>query len=243
MTPPPAAGVRFIIRAPTRARVGPQPERHRGRPAPISSGAVAMLDRDEREFVTRTATPERVQEFLDTLAYNWEPEGVSTLRSLRRVLRDRTAHCLEGAVAAAAILGHHGHRPWMLYMDALDICHAAFLYCQRDPSGRRLWGTVAMSRDENLKGRPPIYASLHDLTMSYYPHYWNSLTNDRNDLSLRGFSVIDLARFGLDLETAEPDLLAIEDSLWRLRYRALFPASPTRRNYRLVGQTTEIEWR
>ena len=50
-----------------------------------------MLDPDEREFVTRTATPERVQAFLDTLAYNWEPDGVSTLRSLRRVLRDREA--------------------------------------------------------------------------------------------------------------------------------------------------------
>lgn len=201
-----------------------------------------MLDPDEREFVTRTATPERVQAFLDTLAYNWEPDGVSTLRSLRRVLRDRVAHCLEGAVAAAAILRHHGHPPWMLYMDALDICHAAYLYYRRDADGRRLWGTVAMSRDDNLKGRPPIYRTLHDLTMSYYPHYWNSLTNDLSDLTLRGFAVIDLARFGLDLEAAEPDLLAIEDHVWSLRYRGLFPPTPHQRNYHLVGQTTEIAW-
>jgi hypothetical protein len=117
--------------------------------------SVDPLAPDERALVHRCSTPERVQELLDTLDYNWEADGRTTLRSLRRVLRDRTAHCLEGAVAAAAILGHHGYPPWMLYLDALDICHATFVYYQRDAAGRRLWGTVAMSRDDNLKSRPP----------------------------------------------------------------------------------------
>lgn len=196
----------------------------------------------ERALVDHCSTPERVQQLLDTLDYNWEADGVTTLRSLRRVLRDRTAHCLEGAVAAAAILGHHGHRPRMLYLDALDICHATFLYDQRDPAGRRLWGTVAMSRDLNLKSRPPIYTNLHDLALSYYPHYYNSLTDDRDDLTLRGYAVVDLARFGVDLEAADEELSCIEDSVWTLHYRALAPFDPARRRYRLVGQTTDIAW-
>jgi hypothetical protein len=198
-----------------------------------------MMDRDEQEFVNGCDTPERVQAFLDTLAYNWEADGVTTLRSLRRVMRDRTAHCLEGAVAAAAILGHHGYPAWMLYLDALDICHATFLYYRRDPQGRRRWGTVAMSRDANLRSRPAIYPTLHDLTMSYFPYYYNDVTGDRNDLTLRGYSLIDLRRFGLDLVGAEEELLGIEEHLWTMRYRALFPP---RRRYRLVGRTTEIEW-
>lgn len=204
--------------------------------------SVDPLAPDERALVHRCSTPERVQELLDTLDYNWEADGRSTLRSLRRVLRDRTAHCLEGAVAAAAILGHHGYPPWMLYLDALDICHATFVYYQRDASGRRLWGTVAMSRDDNLKSRPPVYSTLHDLAMSYYPHYYNSLTDDRNDITLRGYSLVCLNRFGEDLVAAEHELLCIEDHLWTLHYRALAPFDPARRRYRLVGRTTEVAW-
>lgn len=197
------------------------------------------MDRHEQEFVAGCDTPERVQAFLDTLAYNWEADGVSTLRSLRRVLRDRTAHCLEGTVAAAAILGQHGYPAWMLYLDALDICHATFLYYKRDPQGRRRWGTVAMSRDANLRARPAIYPTLHDLAMSYFPHYYNYYTDDKLDLTLRGYSLVDLGRFGKDLAGAEEELLCIEDHLWTMRYRSLFPRW---RRYRLVGETTEIEW-
>lgn len=198
-----------------------------------------MLDRDDQEFVNGCDTPERVQAFLDTLAYNWEADGVATLRSLRRVLRDRTAHCLEGAVAAAAILGHHGYPAWMLYLDALDICHATFLYCKRDPQGRRRWGTVAMSRDANLRARPPIYPTLHDLAMSYFPFYYNDVTGDRGDLTLRGYSLIDLRRFDRDLVGADEELRVIEDHVWTMRYRSLFPRW---RRYRLVGETTEVAW-
>ena len=42
-------------------------------------------------------TPERVQAYLDRLPYNLEPGG-DTLRSPRRVMRDQTAHCAEGAI-------------------------------------------------------------------------------------------------------------------------------------------------
>jgi hypothetical protein len=48
-------------------------------------------------------TPERIQRFLDDLDYNKEEDG-PTCRSPRRVLRDRTAQCLEGALFGAAAL-------------------------------------------------------------------------------------------------------------------------------------------
>lgn len=56
----------------------------------------------ERAVFRRLNTLEKIQRFLDVeLAYNKEPDG-PTCRSPRRVLRDRTAHCMEGALFAAA---------------------------------------------------------------------------------------------------------------------------------------------
>ena len=48
-------------------------------------------------------TPRAVQRWLRSLPYNWEKRG-ETLRSFRSVLRRGTAHCLEGALAAACVL-------------------------------------------------------------------------------------------------------------------------------------------
>src|ERR1039458_3174001 len=55
----------------------------------------------ERAVFRRLTTPEKIQRFLDDLAYNKERDG-ETCRSPRRVLRDRTAHCMEGALFGAA---------------------------------------------------------------------------------------------------------------------------------------------
>src|SRR5260370_11440454 len=52
-------------------------------------------------FRRRLDTPPKIQQFLDDIPYNTEDEG-ETLRSPRRVLRDQTANCIEGAVLAAA---------------------------------------------------------------------------------------------------------------------------------------------
>src|SRR5207253_1808778 len=54
-------------------------------------------------FRRRLDTPSKIQQFLDGITYNLESCG-DTFRSPRRVLRDRTANCIEGAVLAAAAL-------------------------------------------------------------------------------------------------------------------------------------------
>jgi hypothetical protein len=60
-----------------------------------------------------------------------------------------------------------------------------------------LWGSVSQSRHEELRGKPPTFASLRELVLSYYPDYFSDWTHDRNDLTLRGFSPpIDLRAFG-----------------------------------------------
>src|ERR1022692_4906291 len=72
----------------------------------------------ERAVFRRLRSPERIQRFLDGLAYNKEPGG-ATCRSPRRVLRDRTGHCMEGALFGAAALRMLGHPPLLLDLEAV----------------------------------------------------------------------------------------------------------------------------
>ncbi|NBS41529.1 hypothetical protein EBS80_02615 [bacterium] len=68
---------------------------------------------DERRVLRRLSTPARIQDFLNELPQNHEPDG-DTCLSPRLVLRERRAHCMEGAMLAAAALAFHGERSLVL---------------------------------------------------------------------------------------------------------------------------------
>ena len=78
-----------------------------------------------------------------------------------------TAHCLEAAITAAAILEHHGYPPFLLSLESVDLLdHVLFLYRE---GGR--WGAVARSRDAGLEGRKAVFRSVRHLVMSYVEPY------------------------------------------------------------------------
>lgn len=173
---------------------------------------------EESDIINRCNTPEKVQEFLRSLAYNFDGDK-ATLMSFRRVVRSRKAHCLEGAMAAASILGQHGYEPLILCMEASDIDHNIFVFRNR---GR--WGSIAQSRDQNLLGRDPVHRTVWDLVYSYYPFCYNYFTGDKEDLTLRGYSQpISLNRFKQNWVISEQDLWFVENHLYQIPYRFLFP--------------------
>lgn len=185
---------------------------------------------DERALIRRLNTPAKVQEFLiKEIEYDNQDEldaGEETWRSFRRVVREKKAHCFEGALAAAAILAQHKYPPLIVCMEARDIDHIVFVYKQ---SGK--WGSLAKSRDDNLLSRAPRYRTLRDLVMSYYPFFYNLETNDLTDITLRGYAKVDLRIFEQDWITTEEELTFIEERLYRVRYRKLFPRSREDRYY------------
>jgi len=123
----------------------------------------------ETRILRGLKTPERIQHFLDTeIAYNKEPDG-ETIRSPRRVLRDRTAHCLEGALLAAAALRMHGAPPLLLDFEAVrDDDHVLAIFKQHN-----CWGAIAKSNYSGLRFREPVYRTLRELAISYFEHYFN----------------------------------------------------------------------
>ena len=161
----------------------------------------------ERRLVRRLRSPILVQRFLNRLPYNTEPDR-ETLRSFRQVVRHRTAHCLEAALAAACILEQHGFPPLVMSLKSLDyLDHVIFVYRE---GGR--WGSVARSRDPGLHGRRPVFRSVRALAMSYFDPYIDFTG------CITGYAVFDLRRLGAyDWRLARRNMWAVERA--RLLYR------------------------
>jgi hypothetical protein len=156
----------------------------------------------ERALVRRLRTPDAVQAFLNGLPYNNEPPPArATLRSFRGVVRERTAHCLEAALAAAVILEQHGYPPLVISFESIDeLDHVIFVYRHR---GR--WGSVARSRDPGLHGRKPVFATPRALALSYVDTYVDFTGR------VTGYTLVDLR-----------DLLGDYD--WRLSEKNVWKA-------------------
>ena len=183
----------------------------------------------ERAVFRRLNTPEKVQDFLDRLAYNKEIGGV-TCRSPRRVLRDHTAQCMEGALFGAAALRMLGHPPLLLDLEAeRDDDHVLAIFRSRGH-----WGAVAKSNYSGLRYREPVYRTLRELVMSYFEHYYNL----RREKTLRRYSrPVDLRRFdSIGWMTVEEDVWAVPEYLCRIAHTPVVLPSIVPRLSRVDGR-------
>lgn len=184
--------------------------------------ALDVFTARERALLGRLSTPERVQAWLDGVAYNTEPHG-DTLRSPRRVMRDRTAHCAEGAFFAAAAFRAHGRPPLVVDLEAeRDDDHVLAVY--RDAGH---WGAVATSKFSGLRFRAPVYATVRELVLSYFDDYFNW----DGERSLRAYSrPVGLTRFDrIGWMTAEDDIWPLVEHLAVVKHTPIVSARIARR--------------
>jgi hypothetical protein len=147
------------------------------------------LTKGEFAVLRRLNTPRKIQAFLFGLQQNFEPDG-DTCRSVREVLRTRRAHCIEGAMLAAAALWVHGEPPLLLDMRAQrDYDHVVALYRRNG-----CWGAISKTNGVFLRWRDPVYRTLRELALSYFHEYCNR----RDHKTLREYSV------PYDLRRADP---------------------------------------
>jgi len=147
------------------------------------------FDRHELAVLRRLKTPEKIQQFLDDeVGYNKEKDGESC-RTPRQVLRDRVAHCAEGAFFAAAALRVHGREPLIVDLEAVrDDDHLLAVFREHG-----CWGAIAKSNYAGLRYREPVYRTIRELVMSYFEHYYNPA----GEKTLRAYSTrpVNLKRF------------------------------------------------
>src|SRR5256712_8798654 len=183
----------------------------------IRGGNLNGLTTKEMSILRRLNTPEKIQRYIDELAYNKEKKG-ETCRSPRRVLRDKTGHCFEGALLGAAALRVHGYPPLVVDLEAVrDDDHILAVFKQRGH-----WGAIAKSNYSGLRFREPVYRTVRELVMSYFEHYYNL----EGEKTLRRYSFpINLSRFDkIGWMTAEEDLWSLNQFLLTLpHYSILSP--------------------
>jgi hypothetical protein len=178
----------------------------------MSSTGLSRLTRRERGVIEGCRTPRAVQRWLQALPYNDEAGG-ETLRSFRGVVRHGIAHCLEAALAAAAILERHGYPALLLSFESIDqLDHVIYPFRGRD--GR--WGAVARSRDPGLHGRKPVFASPRALAASFLDPYVDFTGR------VTGYAVADLAELGgYDWRLSEKNVWRVERWLVDMPHRRL----------------------
>lgn len=177
------------------------------------------LTEEEYAVLSQLATPVLIQDYLDTLAINFEKRG-ETCMSPRRVLRTGRAHCMEGALLAATALMLKKQRPLLLDLKSAegDDDHVVVLYREH---GR--WGALSKTNHATLRFRDPVYQSVRELALSYFHEYF---LNGSGEKTLRSYSApFSLRAFGTDWITSEDDLWHIPRALDHSRH---FPIAPTR---------------
>lgn len=173
----------------------------------------------ELKLFRRLKTPAKIQDYLNSLSFNFEIRG-PTCQSPRRTLHSQRAHCMEGALVGAAILEFHGYRPLVMDLKAAarDFDHVVALF-QVDGH----WGALSKTNHAVLRYREPVYRSLRELAMSYFHEYFD----DQGRKNLRSYSKpLDLNRFNyLGWRVAAGDLFEIPEFLDGVRHFSLLSPS------------------
>mgnify|MGYP000197518384 CR=1 FL=1 len=174
------------------------------------------MTEEQRRIFRSLDSLQKIQAFLDKTPYSTDHGNRSPLR----VLRDRVAHCLDGALFAAAAIQRLGDPP--IVIDLLpeagrDDDHVLVLF-QRNGC----YGALAKSNYPGLRYREPIFRTLRELALSYFEWFFNM----ERQKTLRGYTeTLDLRRFD-SLNWLWEDSAAdeIERSFARLRrYRLVTP--------------------
>lgn len=167
-----------------------------------------VLKRFPKEFAVfkKMDSPAKVQSFLDGLRINFEKKH-ATLRSPLMVLRHKEAHCVEGAMLAAAAFWYHGRPPLLLDLVTAsnDHGHVVALFKQ----GNR-WGAVSKTNHAVLQYRDPVYAGAREIVMSYFNEYFL----DSGIKTLRSYSSpFDMRGLTDDWLTARRNVWEVTDAL------------------------------
>mgnify|MGYP003393124968 CR=1 FL=1 len=176
-------------------------------------------------------TPTKIQDYLNRLPINFEKDG-DTLYSPRKVLRERKAQCIEGALFAATALWVNGEEPLLLDLvtGRGDDGHVVALYKRNG-----YWGAISKTNHAVLRFRDPVYKTIRELTLSYYHEYF---LNRNGKKTLRKYSnPFNLKKFGEGWVTAEENLLWMNTRLDRIKHFPLIP----KKNLKLLRKADLVE--
>jgi hypothetical protein len=172
-----------------------------------------MYSPQEIKLFKKLNTPAKLQDYLNTLKFNFEQNG-ETCWSPRFVIKYKAAHCMEGAMLAAAILEFHNYEPLVLDLRSTkpqDDDHVVAVFKQFG-----CYGAISKTNHGVLRYREPIYKSIRELAISYFHEYFlNS-----GQKTLREYSELFDLRFfdSLNWRTSDKPLFKIPQHLDKIKH-------------------------
>ncbi len=135
-----------------------------------------VATKKEMEILSGLDSPINIQNFINTIPSSDD----HFYRCPLRVLRERKAHCFDGALFAAMALGRIGFPALILELipNERDDDHLVALFKKFGH-----WGAVAQSNFTGLRYREPVYRSLRELVMTYFENFYNTA----GEKTLRGY--------------------------------------------------------
>jgi hypothetical protein len=135
--------------------------------------------------------------------------------SPRKVLENKKAHCVEGAIFAYAVLEFNGYKPKLIDLRSTskpyDYDHVVCVYKMDG-----FWGAVSKTNHGVLRYREPIYKTIRELVMSYFHEYFL----DTGFKTLREYSIpVDLNKFNkINWRTTDKDISEITEYLDEVKH-------------------------
>lgn len=176
-----------------------------------------------RQLFNKLRSPEKIQDYLDTLKINFEEEHDTHFSPLT-VFETQKAHCIEAALFAAAALHHHGYPPLLLDLKSAkgDYDHVVALYKKNG-----YWGALSKSNHATIRYRDPVYKTVRELALSYFHEWFPESTGIR---TLRSYSKpLNLKKFGTAWITDTEDLWWVDDELEKMPHYPIAPAENMKR--------------
>lgn len=169
--------------------------------------------KDEIKLFRRLNTPQKIQDYLNSLKFNFREDGVFS--SPRVVIKSGMVDCLEGALLAVAILEFHRGKASVLDLRSskkpFDYDHVVAVF-KKDG----YFGAISKTNHAVLRYREPIYKTVRELVMSYFHEYF---LNDGKK-TLREYSdVFDLNKLNrLNWRTTENNLWEVHEVLDKIKH-------------------------
>ncbi len=187
------------------------------------------LSPEESILFKKLHTPAKIQDYLNSISYNFERSG-ETCKSPRLVIEQKCAHCIEGALFAAAVLWYHGHEPLLLDLRSTkkDLDHVVALF-----KNDGFWGAISKTNHAVLRYREPVYKSVRELALSYFHEYFL----DDGTKTLREYSKpFSLKKYKYSWITADDDLWEIGADLDDSVHYPILPSTLSLRTLRLADK-------
>lgn len=167
------------------------------------------LDKKDLEFFKKLNTPNKIQDYLDSISFNFEKSG-ETCYSPISVLKNKKAHCIEGGLFAGACLLINNKEAFVVSLkvnNKNDDDHIITLYKEKS-----YYGAISKTNHNVLRFRDPIYKNIRELILSYFHEYF---LIDTGEKTLIGYTKpINLKKFGTKWINSQENLFDIAEKIY-----------------------------